>query len=112
MNCRWGMRFRTAVLWHDGEKYTFGKIRESVRDSQKLSWKLECTDGRGIRAEVSVSGRERFVHRLQYAKTDCSGRFEVANDSLACACVVLHRPGREVEVLNTDSGAVLEMVGS
>src|SRR5712672_1579099 len=68
-----GMRFRTAVLWHDGEKYTFGEIRESVRDSRKLCWKLECTDGRGIRAEVSVSGRERFVHRLEYVKTDCSG---------------------------------------
>src|SRR5712692_6366650 len=75
-----GMMSRTAVLWHDGEKYTFRKFSESVRDSRQLSWKLECTDARGAHVEVRVSGRERFVHRLPYVKTDCSGRFEVAND--------------------------------
>ncbi len=107
-----GMIFRRAVLWHDGEKYTFGKFSESVRDSQQLNWKLECTDGRGAHVELNVSGRERFVHRLPYVKTDCSGRFEVANDSLAFACMVLRRPGRAAEELTTDSGAVLEMVGS
>src|SRR6266851_2738920 len=42
-----GMMSRTAVLWHDGEKYTFRKFSESVRDSRQLSWKLECTDARG-----------------------------------------------------------------
>jgi hypothetical protein len=107
-----GMMSRTAVLWHDGEKYTFRKFRESVRDSRQLSWKLECTDARGAHVEVRVSGRERFVHRLLYVKTDCSGRFEVANDSLALARVVLQRPGRPAEELTTDSGAALEMVGS
>ncbi len=107
-----GMMSRTAVLWHGGEKYTFRKFSESVRDSRQLSWKLECTDARGTRLEVRVSGRERFVHRLPYVKTDCSGRFEVANDSLALARVVLQRPGRAAEELTTDSGAVLEMVGS
>src|SRR5229473_52142 len=107
-----GMMSRTAVLWHDGEKYTFRKFSESVRDSRQLSWKLECTDARGAHVEVRVSGRERFVHRLPYVKTDCSGRFEVANDSLALARVVLQRPGRAAEELTTDSGAVLEMVGS
>lgn len=107
-----GMVSRTAVLWHDGEKYTFRKFRESVRDARQLSWKLECADARGAHVEVSVLGRERFVHRLPYVKTDCSGRFEVANDSLALARMVLHRHGRAAEELTTDSGAVLEMVGS
>jgi hypothetical protein len=107
-----GMIFRRAVLWHDGEEYTFRKFRESVRDSRQLIWKLECTDARGTRVEVRVSGRERFVHRLPYVKTDCSGRFEVANDSLALARMVLRRPGRAAEELTSDSGAVLEMVGS
>src|SRR6266849_2587122 len=107
-----GMMSRTAMLWHDGEKYTFRKFSESVRDSRQLRWKLECTDSRGAHVEVRVSGRERFVHRLLYVKTDCSGRFEVANDSLALARVVLQRPGRAAEELTTDSGAVLEMVGS
>ena len=107
-----GMMSRTAVLWHDGEKYTFRKFSESVRDSRQLSWKLECGDARGARLEVRVSGRERFVHRLPYVKTNCSGRFEVANDSLALARIVLHLPGRAPTELTTDSGAVLEMVGS
>ena len=61
--------------------------------------------------ELSVSGRERFVHRLPYVKTDCSGQFEVANESLALARMVLQRPGKAAEELTTDSGAVLEMVG-
>ena len=106
-----GMMFHTAVLWHQGENYTFGKFRESTRDSQKFCWKVECTDGRGTRVELSVSGRERFVHRLPYVKTDCSGQFEVANESLALARMVLQRPGKAAEELTTDSGAVLEMVG-
>src|SRR5712692_2281400 len=107
-----GMVSRTAVLWHDGEKYTFRKFRESARDARQLNWKLECTDARGARVEVSVRGRDGFVHRLPYVQTDCSGRFEVANDSLALARVVLQRPGKAAEELTTDSGAVLEMVGS
>ncbi len=106
------MTSRTAVLWHDGEKLTFQKFHESQRDSQKLKWNLECTDARGTRVEISVCGREGFVHRLPYVKTDCSGRFEVANDSLALARLVLQRPGRAAEELVTDSGAVLEMVGN
>ncbi len=93
-------------------EYTFGKFSESERDSRQLSWKLECTDARGARVEVRVSGRGRFVHRLPYVKTDCSGRFEVANDSLALARMVARLPGRAAEELTTDSGAVLEMVGS
>jgi hypothetical protein len=107
-----GLVFRKAVLWYDGEEYKFRKFRESMRDSEKLKWDLECSDASGIRLEVSVSGREQSVHRLPYVKTDCSGRFEVANDSLAMARIVLKRPKRAAEELTTDSGAVLEMVGS
>ena len=107
-----GMRSRTAVLWHDGEKFTFRKFREAQRDSQKLKWNFECVDARGARVEVSVCGREGFAHRLPYVKTDCSGRFEVANDSLALARLVLQRPGKAAEELVTDAGAVLEMVGN
>ena len=107
-----GMMFRAAVLWHGGEKYTFRKFSESERDSRQLSWKLECADARGACVEVRVSGRGRFVHRLPYVKTDCSGRFEVANDSLALARMVLRLPGRAAEELTTDSGAALEMAGS
>jgi hypothetical protein len=106
-----GTMFRTAVLWHGGEKYIFRKFSEGERDSRQLSWKLECADARGARVEVRVSGRGRFVHRLPYMKTDCSGRFEVANDSLALARMILRLPGKAAEELTTDSGAALEMVG-
>jgi len=107
-----GMVSRTAVLWHDGEKYKFHRVRERVRDSQKLDWRLECAGARGIRVEVSVCGREGLVHRLPYVKTNCSGRFEVANDSRAVARLILQRSGKAVEELTTDSGAVVEMVGT
>jgi hypothetical protein len=61
--------------------------------------------------EISVRGREGSVHRLPYVKTDCSGRFEVVNDSLALARLVLRWPGKPPEELVTDFGAALEMVG-
>jgi hypothetical protein len=47
-------------------------------------------------------------------KTNCTGSFEVANNSLARAVLRLEREDRQnqlVEVLETSSGAVLEMVG-
>jgi len=37
-----GMMFRKAVLWHDGEKYTFRKFSERERDSRQLRLQLEC----------------------------------------------------------------------
>jgi hypothetical protein len=44
-------------------------------------------------------------------KTDCTGSFEVANNSLARAVLRLERRGRPDETLETRTGAVLEMVG-
>ena len=64
-----------------------------------------------MQLEVDIRGREGFVHRLPYLKTDCSGQFEVANDSLAQARMVLQLPGRTPEELTTDTGAALEMAG-
>jgi hypothetical protein len=107
-----GLVFRRAVLWHKGQKNKFSGLRESVRDAQKLRWKMGCSDKRGGRVDAEVHGRSEFVHRLPYFKTDCSGQFEVANDSLAVARLVLRLPGRAAAELTTDSGAVLEMAGS
>jgi hypothetical protein len=53
---------------------------------------------------------------MPYAKTDCSGTFEVANNSLARARLKLRlgnsaqNPAPEEEFV-TDGGAVLEMTG-
>src|SRR5260370_39758165 len=95
------MMFRKAVLWHDGEKYTFRKFSESERDSRQLRWKLECSGVRGARVEARVSGRGRCVHWLPYVETDCSGRLAVANDSLPLARRVLRLPGQAAEALIT-----------
>jgi hypothetical protein len=106
-----GLVFRRGVLWHKGQKYVFGKLRESLRDPGRLAWNLEGEGSRGGRFEAEIAGREGFVHRLPYTKTDCSGTFEVANDSLASGRVILRLPGQSSEELTTDTGAVLEMAG-
>jgi hypothetical protein len=62
--------------------------------------------------EIEVRAREGFLHRLPYVKTDCSSQFDVANDSLARARLVLHHSGGTTEELTTDLGAVLEMTGN
>ncbi len=107
-----GLGFRRAVLWHQGHEYLFRNVKELARDPRQLLWSLRCSDGRDATIEADICGREGLVHRLPYLKTDCSGRFEVANDSLAFARLILRLPGRAAEELTTDSGAVLEMSGS
>ncbi len=106
-----GLFFRKAVLWHNGQIYTFRGFREDVRELCKLVWRLRCSAGPDVHLEVEIRGREGFVHRLSYLKTDCSGQFEVANDSLAQARMILQLPGRPAEELTTDTGAALEMAG-
>lgn len=107
-----GLVFRRAVLWHEGQEYVFREVREHMRDAGQLVWGLQCANGQGVSVEVAVRGREGFVHRLPYCKTDCSGQFEVANDSLAVARMMVRFPGRAAEELTTDTGAVLEMTGN
>jgi hypothetical protein len=106
-----GLVFRRAVLWHDGQEYVFRRLQERERDPHRLVWNWQCSNSNGVSLDVAVRGREGFVHRLPYLKTDCSGDFEVANDSLPSARLLLHLPGKAVEELVTDSGAVLEMTG-
>jgi len=107
-----GLFFRKAVLWHSGQIYTFRSFREDARDPRHLIWTLRGPGRPGVHLEVDIRGREGFVHRLPYLKTDCSGQFEVANDSLAKARMVLQLPGRSPEELTTDTGAALEMAGN
>ena len=106
-----GLVFRRALLWHEGREYVFRDVRESLRDPTQLAWTLICRNPKFPFVRAEVRGRERLIHRLPYFKTECSGEFEVANDSLASARMIL--PGsKEAEELTTDTGAVLEMAGS
>jgi len=106
-----GLTFRKAVLRHEGEQHEFRNLREFGRDADEFRWNFRCANREGFRLEASIDGTGPSIHRLPYVKTDCSGRFEVSNNSLASAMLRLERPGRPVETMKSSSGAVLEMVG-
>jgi hypothetical protein len=108
-----GRRTRNAVLWTAGEQFAFTKFENVQRDPENLRWNFDCANRKnGTRIVASVDGSGASIHRLPYLKTDCSGTFEVANNSLAHTKLTFSRPGRADVDLETDYGAVLEMVGS
>jgi hypothetical protein len=104
-----GLVFRKCVLWHEGKKYVFRNVRDIARDRQNLQWSFRCFARDGFQMEVAIDGGGRSLHHLSYFKTDCSGSFEVVNNSMARAIVHLGWPGEPVEELETAGGAVLEM---
>jgi hypothetical protein len=106
-----GLLFRKAVLWHEGKVHEFRKLQESRRDADKLAWNFRCSTKDGLRLEGAIDGAGPSIHRLPYLKTDCTGSFEVANNSRARAVLRLEKRGGRVETLETRIGAVLEMVG-
>jgi len=77
-----------------------------------LRWEFSCADRNGTQVEVVLDGSGPNRHRLPYLKTDCTGSFEVTNNSLARAVIRVHQKDRLVEELETATGAVLEMAGS
>jgi hypothetical protein len=106
-----GLVFRKAVMWHDGEKTVFRDLRESGDGRESMQWIFRCAGRGGVRVEAAIDGRGPSVHRLPYIKTDCSGSFEVVNNSLASASLLIQRGDGSSERLETTAGAVLEMVG-
>jgi hypothetical protein len=105
-----GLVFRKAVLWHDGKEHKFRDLQEIRRDPVELGWNFRCATKDEYRLEAAIDAAGSSIHRLPYVKTDCSASFEVANNSLARAVLRLERPGRAAEILETSTGAVLEMV--
>lgn len=106
-----GLIFRKAVLWHDGKEHVFRKFEQHGRSRDELLWQFQCQARDGLRLEVAIDGRGAHVHRLPYLKTDCSGTFEVANNSFASALIMVQRANGAAERLETATGAVLEIVG-
>ncbi len=106
-----GLVFRKAVLWHEEKQYEFQSLQEIRRDPDELGWSFRGNTKDVFRLEAVIDGAGPSIHRLPYVKTDCTGSFEVANNSLARAVLRLQRPGRVIETLETSIGAVLEMVG-
>lgn len=105
-----GLVFRKAVLWHDGQQHVFRSLDETGSDRENMQWKFRSVARNGIHLEAVIDGRGSSQHRLPYIKTDCSGSFEVVNNSLASASVLLESADRAPETLETNDGAVLEMV--
>ena len=106
-----GLMFRRAVFWHDGKAHVFRTLEESKRDGKNLRWEFQAVSREEWQLEVALDGRGSDLHRLPYLKTDCTGSFEVANNSLAKAAVRLWRRGGQSEEFETTTGAVLEMAG-
>lgn len=106
-----GMIFRKAVLWHNGQEHRFRNLQESRAGGGELSWNVRCAARNGMQMEAMIDGRGPGMHRLPYLKTDCTGSFEVRNNSLASAWLIVKSTARPIENLETATGAVLEMVG-
>ena len=107
-----GLIFRKAVLWHDGRPFEFRGIKEVEQDARDFRWRFAGTSPDGLLVEADFQGEDVSTHRLPYLKTDCSGSFEVANNSLARAVLRVTQPDGRVEELATTTGAVLEMAGA
>jgi len=105
-----GLVFRKAILWHRGRAVEFRKLRETRREKCALRWVFTAGAPEGL-LQVEVEGDVASVHRLQYVKTDCSGKFEVSNNSRALARVRKELRGSGREELTTEDGAVVEMTG-
>ena len=106
-----GLVFRKAVLWHDGERYVFRDLRETDPDAASFQWSFSCTARKGVLLNAAFDGSGTGIHRLPYVKTDCSGSFEVTNNSLAKASLELKTPDGSTQQFRAETGAVLEMAG-
>jgi hypothetical protein len=106
-----GLVFRKAVLWHEGQQHLFRGLDETGTDRENLQWKFRCMARNGMQLKAEIDAHGSNQHRLFYVKTDCSGSFEVVNNSLASASILLESSNHAPERLETTSGAVLEMVG-
>lgn len=106
-----GFMFRKAVLWHAGGVYVFKKLYETTNGPDLFRWNFFCRASDSVELSAAIDGSGPSLHHLPYAKTDCSGSFEVANNSLATASLQIRMPDGIIERLETDTGAVLEMAG-
>lgn len=104
-----GLTFQKAVIWHEGREHVFRHLQNLQQDPNQLAWSFFCLNPKVCAVKVEVQARKGFIHHLPYFNTDCSGEFEVANDSLATARMTWYRPGSAPKELSTDTGAAIEM---
>ncbi len=107
-----GMRFQKAVLWTGARQHVFRKWEVAERKRETLRWKFTARNREEkIWLEMHVDGAGASLYRLPYLKTDGRTTFEVSNNSLARAKIMVRYPGEPETELVTDSGAVVEMAG-
>ena len=107
-----GLRFRRALLWHDDTLYEFRRMNNLERTTYPFRWSAEWSNHkRDATLLATFDGAGISAHCLPYLKTDCSGTFDVTNNSLASAKLIVNRAGNATIELYTDSGAVLEVAG-
>ncbi len=106
-----GLVFRKAMLWHDGKEHVFRNLRESNTEADEFTWSFSASERDGLQLEATVNGTGPSRHQLSYLKTDCSGTFEVTNNSSAKATLRLKGRDGRIEVLQTANQAVLEFAG-
>ena len=106
-----GLVFRKAVLWHQGKSYIFRTFQEQFDADRNFNWSFRARAARGLELNAGFEGFPGNTHRLRYLKTNCSGSFEVANNSLARARVELKHSDGRTEGFETPNGAVLETAG-
>ncbi|HST12074.1 MAG TPA: hypothetical protein VLL05_16985 [Terriglobales bacterium] len=105
-----GLVFRKAILWHGGVQHVFRKLEDTTRDREPFAWSFQGHAHDGLELEATIDGSGPSMHVLSYVKTDCTGVFQVSNNSLARARLRLTMPGGLTEMLET-SNAVLEKAG-
>lgn len=104
--------FRRGLLWHEGRLYRLKGFRTAARDRASMAWEFSCQERQsGVSVAAIFNGGGSSLHRLPYTRTDCSGTFEVSNNSLASGNLRLAYPDRPGVELSFNAGAVLEMVG-
>jgi hypothetical protein len=103
-----GLVFRKAVLWHEGQAYVFRNFAEQV--NPEFRWNI-CATTKKLRLNARFDGTGTSLHKLPYLKTDCTGTFNVRNNSLANAIAHIEGTNGADDRLKTIGGAVLEMTG-
>lgn len=105
-----GRRFHRALLWHEGKLYDFAKLEIIERTAEPFRWTIHCSRREDATTLVAIlDGTGSCAHRLPYLKTNCTGTFEVVNNSLASAKLYLKRGEQPPIEFLAPGGAVLEM---
>lgn len=103
-------RLQHALLWHEGKLYDFEQLKLIERTTDPFRWTFHCSRREDNTTLVAIlDGTGTGANRTPYLKTNCTGYFEVLNNSLASAKLYLKRGDNPPIEFLAPGGAVLEM---